>query len=108
MLTAGLITGTLEDLIRHGLHALRETLQQDKELTINNTSIGIVGAGGAHEIDIGPEGNFRLLEGEIIQVYLQSMIPKETADAPAHAPAAAAADAGTGAAAGDEDVQMAE
>lgn len=33
----------LETLIKHGLHALRETLQQDKELTIHNTSIGIVG-----------------------------------------------------------------
>jgi len=33
----------LEGLIRHGLHALRDTLQQDKELTIQNTSIGIVG-----------------------------------------------------------------
>lgn len=33
----------LDTLIKHGLHALRETLQQDKELTIHNTSIGIVG-----------------------------------------------------------------
>lgn len=34
---------SLDELIKHGLHALRETLQQDKELTIHNTSIGIVG-----------------------------------------------------------------
>jgi len=33
----------LETLIKHGLHALRDTLQQDKELNILNTSIGIVG-----------------------------------------------------------------
>ncbi|KAG8901895.1 hypothetical protein FRB99_005015 [Tulasnella sp. 403] len=33
----------LEELINHGLHALRETLQQDKELTNLNTSIGITG-----------------------------------------------------------------
>ena len=96
--------GNLEDLIRHGLHALRETLQQDKELTVNNTSIGIVGPAGEHEKTVPPEGSFRILEGEIIEVYLQSMTPKETADAPAHAPAAPPADAG----AGDEDVQMAE
>ena len=93
----------IEELIRHGLHALRETLQQDKELTINNTSIGIIGPSGAHETDIGPEGNFRILEGEIIEVYLQSMTPKESADAPAQPPAAAAAGG-----AGDEDVQMGE
>lgn len=104
VLTDHRILGTLEELIQHGLHALRETLQQDKELTINNTSIGIIGAGGAHETNIGTEGNFRILEGEIIEVYLQSMTPKETADAPAHAPAAPPADAG----AGDEDVHMAE
>ncbi len=40
-----LVTGNLEDLIRHGLHTLRETLQQDKELTTNNTSIDILGPG---------------------------------------------------------------
>ncbi|KAF8974674.1 hypothetical protein BDZ97DRAFT_1911835 [Flammula alnicola] len=40
---------SLEDLVRHGLHALRETLQQDKELNINNTSIGIVGPKSEHE-----------------------------------------------------------
>ena len=94
----------MEELIRHGLHALRETLQQDKELTINNTSIGIIGPAGAEEADVSPEGNFRILEGEVIEVYLQSMIPKETGEpAPAAAPAAPAAGA-----TGDEDVQMGE
>ena len=91
-------SGTLEELIRHGLHALRETLQQDKELTINNTSIGIIGPGGAHETNVSLEGNFRILEGEVIEVYLKSMTPKETGDAPAAPPAST----------GDEDVQMGE
>jgi len=31
--------GDLEALIKHGMHALRETLQQDKELNTLNTSI---------------------------------------------------------------------
>ena len=96
----------MEELITHGLHALRETLQQDKELTINNTSIGIIGPAGTHELksgEVSPEGDFRILEGEVIEVYLQSMIPKETGEpAAAAAPAAAAPAAG----AGDEDVQM--
>jgi hypothetical protein len=43
------ITGSLEDLIRHGLHAPRETLQQDKKLSTNNTSTGILGPRGVHE-----------------------------------------------------------
>lgn len=29
----------LDQLITHGLHALRESLQQDKELSIMNTSV---------------------------------------------------------------------
>ncbi|KDQ64979.1 hypothetical protein JAAARDRAFT_202226 [Jaapia argillacea MUCL 33604] len=93
----------LEDLIQHGLHALRETLQQDKELTINNTSIGIVGPAGTHETEVSKDGSFRILEGDVIEVYLKSMIPKEQV-AP-HQPPAAAGGAG---AAGDEDVQMTE
>lgn len=96
--------GNLEDLIRHGLHALRETLQQDKELTINNTSIGIVGPASQHEKAVPLTGPFRILESENINVFLKSMIPKEE-PAPAAAPADVPADAPN---AGDEDVQMAE
>lgn len=100
---------SLEELITHGLHALRETLQQDKELTIANTSIGIVGPASTHERGIPSGGPFRILEGEPVEVYLKSMVPKET-------PAATGAAAGTGtpaaaepaqpATAGDDDVQM--
>ena len=68
--------GNLEELIHHGLCALRETLQQDKELTIKNTSIGIIGPAGAHENIVGSEGSFRILEGEPVEVYLQSLTPK--------------------------------
>ncbi|KAJ6510140.1 hypothetical protein C8R47DRAFT_964628 [Mycena vitilis] len=90
---------SLEDLVRHGLHALRETLQQDKELNVNNTSIGIIGPAGSHESGVPPAGPFRILEGEKIELFLQSMVPKEP-EAPAAAPATAPA------AATDEDVQM--
>lgn len=34
---------SLEDVVLHGLRALRETLQADKELNVNNLSIAIVG-----------------------------------------------------------------
>jgi 20S proteasome subunit alpha 6 len=33
------MAGDLDSLIKHGLNALRDTLQQDKELTTQNTSI---------------------------------------------------------------------
>ncbi|KAK9419780.1 hypothetical protein SUNI508_07029 [Seiridium unicorne] len=32
-----------EELIKHGLRALKETLVQDRELTVENTSVGVVG-----------------------------------------------------------------
>lgn len=104
--------GSLEDLIRHGLHALRETLQQDKELTINNTAIGIVGPAGVHE-GASTAVDFRILEGPPIEVYLHTMQPKEVPPpaASASAPAASTSlsvSAVPPPAAGDEDVQMSE
>ncbi|KAG6894699.1 hypothetical protein C0992_005083, partial [Termitomyces sp. T32_za158] len=68
---------SLEDLVRHGLHALRETLQQDKELTIRNTSIGLVGPAGASEKNVPPGGSFRILEGEAVEPFLSTMVKKE-------------------------------
>ena len=104
------ISGGLEELIEHGLHALRETLQQDKELTIHNTSIGIVGLAGEHETSVVPENSFRILEEEKVEPYLRDLPPKEVVGAaPPTAPAAAAdAAASTVPPPGDEDVQMAE
>jgi len=101
-----LVTGNLEDLIRHGLHALRETLQQDKELTTNNTSIGILGPGSVHEAPSTPV-DFRILEGPPIEPYLQTMQPKEPPPPPASASATASGSAQPPAG-GDDDVQMSE
>jgi len=50
----------LDTLIMHGLHALRETLQQDKELTLNNCSIGVV----------GKDSPWELIEGDRLGAYL--------------------------------------
>lgn len=50
----------MEDLVRHGLQALRDTLQQDKELNIHNTSLGIV----------GEDREFEIIEGDALQAYL--------------------------------------
>ncbi|KAI7889244.1 nucleophile aminohydrolase [Mucor mucedo] len=54
------VEAPLEELVRHGLQALRDTLQQDKDLNIHNTSLGIVGENHAFEI----------IEGEALQRYL--------------------------------------
>lgn len=76
-------------------------------MTINNTSIGIIGAAGTHEKS-GIDGSFRILEGESIDVYLKSMVPKDigaAATTQTSEPTAAPTASGT---TGDEDVQMGE
>lgn len=55
-----LILADVDALIMHGLHALRETLQQDKELNVNNCSIGVVGKGQ----------DWELIEGDRLSAYL--------------------------------------
>ncbi|CAN6669289.1 proteasome subunit alpha type-6 [Trichomonascus vanleenenianus] len=49
---------TLEQLVVHGLNALRDTLAQDKELTSKNTSVAVVGKGTTFKViendDIAP------------------------------------------------------
>lgn len=97
----------LEQLIEHGLHALRETLQQDKELTIHNTSIGIVGPASELETNVLPDGSFRILEEEKVDPFIKRLPAKQDADAPTAA-AAAGAVGSTVPPLGDEDVQMAE
>jgi 20S proteasome subunit alpha 6 len=47
----------LDSLILHGLRALRDTLQQDAELTINSCSIAYV----------GKDSRFTVVEGEALQ-----------------------------------------
>ncbi|KAL9097755.1 MAG: hypothetical protein Q9165_000081 [Trypethelium subeluteriae] len=54
-----------EELVRHALRALKESLSQDKELTVDNTSLGVVGTGDAKE-------RFRLFEGAEIHSWLET------------------------------------
>jgi 20S proteasome subunit alpha 6 len=61
---------SLDELIKHGLHALRDTLQQDKEINTLNCSIGIVGAGQ----------KFYTIEDDSLQPYLNLMDNAGTAD----------------------------
>jgi len=51
-----------EELIKHALRALKESLSQDKELTVENTSIGIGGIGE----------DFKLYEGAEITNWLET------------------------------------
>ena len=56
-----------EELVKHGLRALKESLAQDKELTVENCSVGVVG--------IKPEGGksiegFKLFDGTEVQQWV--------------------------------------
>lgn len=51
-----------DELVKHAVRALRESLQQDKELTTENTSLGVGGKGE----------RFELLEGETIRGWLEA------------------------------------
>jgi 20S proteasome subunit alpha 6 len=50
-----------EDLIKHALRALKESLSQGKELTVDNTSVGV---GGLDE-------DFKLYEGQELTNWLE-------------------------------------
>lgn len=51
-----------EELIKHALRALKDSLSQDKELTIDNTSLGVSGVGE----------DFKLYEGQEIASWLET------------------------------------
>lgn len=53
----------LEDLIVHGLNALRDTLSQDMELTLKNTSVSVV----------GKDQEFVVYDDEDVQVWLDKL-----------------------------------
>jgi 20S proteasome subunit alpha 6 len=58
-----LAESNLEALIIHGLNALRDTLAQDKELTLKNTSVAIV----------GKDTSFKIIEEEDIIPWLDRL-----------------------------------
>ena len=56
-----------EELIKHGLRALKESLAQDKELTVENCSVGVVGIKGEGKKSIE---NFKLYDGQEVQPWV--------------------------------------
>lgn len=59
-----------DELIRHGLRALKETLVQDRELTLENTSVGVVGpkAPGARALEA-----FKVHDGAEVKDWINSI-----------------------------------
>lgn len=79
-----------EDLIRHGLRALKESLAQNKELTVENTSVGVIGAKTA-EKKVEP---FKLYDGQEVSALLEGV--SEAKDAPAEETSGQPAEGGEG------------
>ena len=65
-----------EELIKHGLLALKESLSQDKELTVENASVGVTGkaSGGKRKIE-----SFKLYDGAevgpLLEAALEGSVP---------------------------------
>lgn len=61
-----------EELIRHGLRALKESLVQDRELTVDNTSVGVLGT------VVGKDGvakvePFQVFDGQDVAAWIESV-----------------------------------
>lgn len=53
----------LNDLIVHGIKSVRDALQQDKKIGVDNLSIGVVGI----------DSKFHVIEGEDARVYVDML-----------------------------------
>ncbi len=62
-----------DELIKHGLLALKESLAQDKELTVDNTSLAVIGIAegkdGRKKLD-----RFRLFDGQDVGPLLETVL----------------------------------
>lgn len=65
-----------EELVTHGLRALKESLNQDKELTVENASVGVVGVSGEGGGKRKLEG-FKLYDGEEMAPLLERALANE-------------------------------
>ena len=69
-----------EELITHGLRALKESLNQDKELTVENACVGVVGWGAVSGKKGKLEG-FKLYDGEEMGLLLEKALEGSAAKA---------------------------
>ncbi|KAI0546310.1 nucleophile aminohydrolase [Xylaria curta] len=67
-----------DELIRHGLRALKETLVQDRELTLENTSVGVV---GPKEPGKRPLEAFKVHDGSDVKEWINSIADDADAEA---------------------------
>lgn len=64
-----------DDLIKHGVRALKESLSQDKELTVDNTSVAVIGVAekaGKRKLE-----GFKLFDGQEVHTWLETAFEGE-------------------------------
>lgn len=70
---------SLEELVLHGLYALRDTLPQNKDLELDQVSVAVVGPGADADVN-SPEARrgekFRVVEGDELRPYMDKLEPK--------------------------------
>ncbi|CDU23604.1 probable PRE5-20S proteasome subunit (alpha6) [Sporisorium scitamineum] len=89
---------SLEELVLHGLYALRDTLPQNKDLELDQVSVAVVGPGADADVsspDARRGEKFRVVEGEALKPYMDKLEPKTIPGARAAA-ATAATESGEG------------
>ncbi|OLN84969.1 putative proteasome subunit alpha type-6 [Colletotrichum chlorophyti] len=64
-----------EELVRHGLKALKESLVQDRELTVENTSVGVVGF--SEKDGVKTVQPFKLFDGQDVKEWIDSVAASE-------------------------------
>ncbi|KAN0064168.1 Proteasome subunit alpha type-6 [Thecaphora frezii] len=88
----------LDTLVLHGLYALRDTLQQNKDLELDQVSLAVVGPGADADANT-PESRrgekFRVIEGQDLQRWMDLMEPR-TLSSTSTAGSGAAPGSGTG------------
>jgi 20S proteasome subunit alpha 6 len=65
-----------EELVVHGLKALKESLSQDKELTVENCSVGVVGLGKDGKLE-----GFKLFDGMEVGQWVEMVKDGNEAEA---------------------------
>lgn len=69
----------LDALIQHGLYALRDTLQQNKDLELDQVSVAVVGPGADADVNSASARKgekFRVIEGQDLRTYLDRIEPR--------------------------------
>lgn len=94
-----------EELVRHGLLALKESLVQDRSLTVDNTSVGVVGVPAGGKAGAAIE-TFKVFDGQDVKAWIDAVADEPSGPGGADAGAAEGSASGPPAADGAEQMEV--